>query len=120
MATMNRLATVQEVASFLGTSTDYVYRNAEALGALRLPTAGDSALKHTRDSRATLSPTRNQKVAGKQRLRFDLEDVKRRITCQQGRQSEPWENGLVEPKPRSRRRRGLGTNVDLLPIRGDK
>jgi hypothetical protein len=71
----------------------FIYSHAAELGAMRLGT-GPRA-----------------------RLRFDLEDVKRRISCQTGRESvEP--DAASQAASRRRRRRSMGTNVPLLPIRG--
>jgi len=90
----------KSLAAYLGVNVSYVYAHAADLGAMRLPAAKNGASK-----------------GGKPRLRFDLEDVKRRISCYPGRESEP-----PDPAPqaalRPRRRRRAGTNVDLLPIRG--
>jgi hypothetical protein len=58
-----RLVTVAELASWLQVEPSYVYEHADELGAMRL---GNGP---------------------KARLRFDPEDVKRRISCEGGRES---------------------------------
>ena len=81
----------------------YVYSHADELGALRLPS---SSRRRSPGSRA------------KPRLRFDPDLALERLSgCSAGRTSEPAE----APSPRAPRRRrppALGTNVELLPIRG--
>src|SRR5262249_34894437 len=91
-----RLLTPAQLADFLAVERSFVYEHAAALGAMRL-SDGPRA-----------------------RLRFDLEDVKRRLcatSCSGGRES-----GVTEPaspaRSSARRRRTAGTNVELLPIRG--
>jgi hypothetical protein len=95
-----QLVDAKTLANWLGVNVSFVYAHAAELGALRLPAAKNAGSK-----------------TAKPRLRFDLEDVKRRISCYPGRESEP-----PDPAPqaalRPRRRRRAGTNVDLLPIRG--
>jgi hypothetical protein len=88
-----RLVTVAEVADRLGVSRGYVYDHALELGAMRLGTGP------------------------KARLRFDLDEVRRRISCEGGRESvEP--DAASNAVSRRRPRRPTGTNVALLPIRG--
>jgi hypothetical protein len=84
------------LAAHLSVDRSYVYEHAAELGAIRLG-GGPKA-----------------------RLRFDLEDVRRRLnaaTCLAGRESE-----ACDPAPqaasRPRRRQRVGTNVELLPIKG--
>lgn len=85
----------QAVADELSVDRAWVYDNASALGAIRLGT-GPRA-----------------------RLRFDLDDVRRRLTCSGSRGSEP-----VDPAPaltsRRRQRGRTGTTATLLPVRGRK
>jgi hypothetical protein len=83
-----------EVAEYLSVNPSWVYEHADELGARRLGN-GPRA-----------------------RLRFSLTEVDERLsTCSVGRES-----AAREPAPqaasRPRRRRPLGTNVELLPIRG--
>jgi hypothetical protein len=94
----NRLLTPAELADFLAVERDYVYAHAEELGAIRLG-GGPRA-----------------------RLRFDLEEVRRRLAappCLGSRGSSELDpapaKGLT---PRGRRR--MGTNVELLPIKGQR
>jgi excisionase family DNA binding protein len=90
-----RLLTAEELADFLGVSRDHVYAHADELGAWRLGT-GPRA-----------------------RLRFDLEEVRRRLTaCPTGRESEGSQASMVERNVRSRRSSRSGSGVELLPIRG--
>jgi hypothetical protein len=84
------------LAVHLSVDRSYVYEHATELGAIRLG-SGPRA-----------------------RLRFDLEDVRRRLSatsCSASRESE-----AVDPAPtaglRPRRRRQTGTTAQLLPIRG--
>lgn len=89
------LVTVDELADFLGVGRDYVYEHAVELGAWRLGT-GPRA-----------------------RLRFDLAEVRRRLTsCPAGRESEAEQTRMVEPKRRRARVAASGSGVELLPIRG--
>jgi hypothetical protein len=91
-----RLVTPAELAAFLVVDRSYVYEHAHELGAIRLG-SGPRA-----------------------RMRFDLEDVKRRLsaaTCLGGRESGSGEAASSAGSRGSRRRR-TGTNVELLPIRG--
>jgi hypothetical protein len=88
-----RLVTVAELATWLQVERSYVYTHAEELGALRLG-SGPRA-----------------------RLRFDLDEVRRRISCEVGRESEPPDTAS-QAASRRRRPRSMGTNVELVPIRG--
>lgn len=91
-----RLLTPAELAAWLSVTPGWVYEHSEALGALRLG-AGPKA-----------------------RLRFDLEDVKRRLSatsCSEGRESSSRDAAPEAVKPRRRRRR-LDTSVELLPVHG--
>ena len=89
------LVTAGELAERLGVDRDFVYEHATRLGAVRLG-AGPKA-----------------------RLRFDLGEAEKAITCLSSRGSQ-----APDPAPalasRPRRRRRSGTTVDLLPIRGRK
>ena len=91
-----RLVTPTELAEWLAVTPGWVYEHASELGALRL---GDGP---------------------KARLRFDVEAVKRRLSaasCSEGRRSMSRDAAPEAVKPRRRRRR-LGTNVELLPVHG--
>jgi hypothetical protein len=78
-----RMLTAEELAEALGTSASYIYTHAERLGAVRLPSGGS-----------------------RPRLRFDLEQAKKRF-------KDP------EPKPRAKPRRSRA-DADLLEIRGER
>lgn len=92
------------LADWLGVSRAYVYEHAEELGAIRLP--------------QSTTPRRERKSEPKPRLRFDLEEVRRRLTsCDAGSESNAPEPAQP-PVSRRRWRGGSGTKVDLLPIRG--
>lgn len=89
------LVDVVAVAEYLAVTPDWVYAHADDLGARRL---GNGP---------------------KARLRFSLEEVDERLrTCSIGRGSQSSEKRTVEPIRRRRRARPLGTNLELLPIRG--
>ena len=93
----DRLLSPAELADWLGVERSYVYGHADELGALRLG-SGPRA-----------------------RLRFDVEDVARRLrerdTCSTSRGSnEP--DSAQEALKRPRWRKRVGTSGDLLPIRG--
>jgi hypothetical protein len=89
------LVTAAELADFLAVEPSWVRENADSLGVWRLG-AGPRA-----------------------RLRFDLDDVRRRLTaCPPGRESPEPEQRMVEPRGRRRTRPASGTGVELLPIRG--
>ena len=89
------LVDARTVADYLGVSVAYVYEHADELGARRL---GDGP---------------------KARLRFSLEEVDLRLTvCPASRESELSGSGVAQPKSRRRRSSGLGSGVELLPIRG--
>jgi hypothetical protein len=90
-----RYVTAAELAQILGVTRDFVYSHAAELGAVRLGT-GPRA-----------------------RLRFDPESVVERLTtCETGRESPAAQTPTVMPIHRRRHRPGLGTDVDLLPIKG--
>jgi hypothetical protein len=89
-----RLVDVATVADYLAVSSGWVYEHADELGARRLG-SGPRA-----------------------RLRFSLVEVDERLsTCTASRGSDS-----LEPAPQTasttKRRRRMGTNVELLPIRG--
>ncbi len=88
------LVDAETLARFLNVERSYVYEHAVELGAVRL---GDGP---------------------RARLRFDLVEAKRRLTCSIGRGSEGPASRVVEPVRRRRRSRRLGTSAPLLPIRG--
>jgi hypothetical protein len=94
------LIDAKTLANWLGVNVSFVYTHAADLGALRLPAAKNGGTR-----------------TAKPRLRFDVEDVKRRISCCASRESEP-ENPAPQAALRPRRRRRSGRSVDLLPIRG--
>ena len=90
-----RLVSVSELAAFLSVTADWVYVHADELGAWRL---GDGP---------------------KARLRFDLDEVRSRLTaCTTGRTSGVEASRTVEPKKPRRGRRVSAETVPLLPIRG--
>lgn len=101
-----RLVDAAELAEVLGVSRDYVYRNAEELGAVRL--GGETER----------SPGKEQR--GGSRLRFDVEKA---IAAQSARQaskeSQPSDPPSAGRSPR-RRQRAPGSEVKLLPIGGRK
>jgi hypothetical protein len=88
------MLSVADVAAHLGVDPSYVYAHADELGARRLGSGP------------------------KARLRFSLEDVNRAVSCSVGRESSEAQTPTVEPKRRRRRPGGLGTGIELLPIRG--
>ena len=91
------LVDAQTVADTLGVTRNYVYEHAADLGALRLPGAKNAA-------------------TGQGRLRFDLAEVLRRLSCCASRESETRDSALpAELRPGRRSR--AGTSVELLPIR---
>ena len=89
------LVTAGQLAVLLGVDRDYVYAHQAKLGARRL---GDGP---------------------KPRLRFDVGEAEKAITCLSSRRSQP-----ADPAPalasRRRRREPSGTNLDWLPVRGKK
>jgi len=93
-----QLVDAARVAAELGASRDWVYAHADELGAIRLGDSGDGR---------------------RPRLRFDLAVVADRLTARDaGERSQP---AVVPAQPQvspRRRARSLGTDVDLLPIRG--
>jgi hypothetical protein len=85
------------VADYLGVERGWVYEHAGELRARRLG-SGPRA-----------------------RLRFSLADVDQALTsCLTGRESTPPRDPAVGPIRRRRRSAGLGTAVELLPIRGGR
>jgi hypothetical protein len=91
------LIDASELARLLGTARSFIYEHATELGAIRLG-SGPRA-----------------------RLRFDPERALERLaTCSAGRGSDAVEHRTVEPKRGRRRSSRLGTEVPLLPIRGDR
>jgi hypothetical protein len=89
--TASGLIDAAELARRMGVSRDWIYRNRERLGAVRV---GDGK---------------------RARLRFNPA-----IACSQGKRSPVEEAPAQREKPRGRPRARTGTNVDLLPIRGSK
>ena len=88
------LVDVATVAKYLAVTPGWVYEHADELGARRLG-SGPRA-----------------------RLRFSLAEIDERLsTCPPGRKSVGPE-AAPEKASTPRRRRRIGTNVDLLPIRG--
>ena len=99
------LIDARELAAYLGVTVGYVYEHALELGARELP-------RKPRPRKDGTMPK------PKPRLRFSLAQVDERLTaCSASRES-----ALPKPAPqaasRPRRRRPLGTSVELLPIRG--
>lgn len=90
--TLATLVDAATLAERLGVSRGFVYEHAHELGVIRLG-SGPRA-----------------------RLRFDVE---RATACLAGRKSEVAEPASQQGS-RRRRRSGSGTNVQLLPIRGDR
>lgn len=93
-ATTPGLVDAKTLACALGVERSYVYRHADELGAMRL---GDGP---------------------RARPRFDVEEARRRLAaCHAARES-----GSAGATPGAvsgrRRRRGSGTRVELLPVRG--
>lgn len=88
------LVDAEALAHFLNVERSYVYEHANELGAVRL---GDGP---------------------RARLRFDVAEAKRRLTCSISRGSEGPASRVVEPIRRRRRTRPLGTSTTLLPTRG--
>ena len=92
-----QLVDAAALAEILAVERSWVYEHADALGAYRL----GSGLKA--------------------RLRFDpAETLERLRTCPAGREPTTAASPMVEPKRRRRRQAAMGTNVPLLPIRGEK
>lgn len=89
-----RFVSAAELARVLGVDRSFVYEHADELGARRLG------------------------LGRKPRLRFDLDEAQRAVSCFRGRESEQPQTSMVEPKRRHRRRVGLGTTVPLLPVKG--
>ena len=90
--------TADIVAAHLAVEVSYIYEHAVELGAVRL---GDGP---------------------RARLRFRLDVVDKALaggaSCPSGRESGDARSGTVARKSRRRRGSGLGTGVELLPIRG--
>jgi hypothetical protein len=90
------LVDAETLACFLNVERSYVYEHAAQLGAVRL---GDGP---------------------RARLRFDVVEAKRRLTCSMSRGSEGPASRAVEPIRRRHRAERLGTSAPLLPIRGSE
>jgi hypothetical protein len=88
------LVDAEALARLLKVERSYVYEHAVELGAIRL---GDGP---------------------RARLRFDVAEARRRLTCFTGRGSKSAARPVVEPIRRRRPSRSLGTSAPLLPIRG--
>jgi hypothetical protein len=94
-AAAGELLTAADVARRHGISRDWIYANAVQLGAVRL---GNGP---------------------RPRLRFDPERVAAALgACSTDRSAQAAAELAAEPKQRRTRARALGTNVELLPIRG--
>jgi hypothetical protein len=96
--TTSSLLTPQQLATWLQVDVSYVYSHSGDLGAVRLPSAGNA----------------------RPRLRFDLDEVRRRIACSAGRESDPAQTRMATRNLRGRRTASTGTSAVLLPIRGRK
>lgn len=95
-APVTPLVDVATVAAYLGVAPGWVYENADILGARRLGSGP------------------------KARLRFSLEAVDERLrACSASRGSEMPTEPVAKRRAHHRPRSSLGTNVDLLPIRGE-
>jgi hypothetical protein len=89
------LLTAADVAQRFGVTRQWAYQHAGQLGALRL---GDGP---------------------KARLRFDPAKVTAALdACSLSRQPQEPQTRSVKPNRRPRARRSIGTEVELLPIRG--
>jgi hypothetical protein len=98
------LLTARELAEYLRVTRSYVYRRADALGALRLPADG---------------ATRRAGEHGGERLRFDLDRTLALLTARgQSERSPADASSAPEPKPRRRRAPSSGPKRRLLPIHG--
>lgn len=92
-ADVPRLLTAAQLAAFLNVDPAWVYAHAEELAAWRLGSGP------------------------KARLRFDLDEVRRRLTvCPTGRESEGAQSRMVKPKTAGRRRSQTAQTTPLLPI----
>jgi excisionase family DNA binding protein len=85
--------TAEELAKMLGVTRSFVYEHAEELGGYRLG-GGPRA-----------------------RLRFDLDEGRRRTSCYRSRESRSVDPARAAAS-RPRRHRRMGTSAPLLPIRG--
>jgi hypothetical protein len=89
-----QLVNAETLAQYLAVDRSWVYEHAEELGARRLGSGP------------------------KARLRFNIAEADERLrTCYLSRESKEAETAS-RAVSRPRRRRAMGTNVDLLPIRG--
>jgi hypothetical protein len=92
--TREGLVDVKATADYLGVDASFVYEHADQLGARRLGSGP------------------------KARLRFNLAEVDERLNvCSSGRRSSEADSAS-QAVSRPRRRRTLGSDVPLLPIRG--
>jgi hypothetical protein len=89
-----RLVTAEKLAGVLSVTRSFVYEHSAELGALRLGSGPRAP------------------------LRFDVDAVLERVACHAARESEGAEASMVEPIRRRRHGQRLGTNVELLPVRG--
>jgi hypothetical protein len=95
-ARARQLDDVRSLAEFLRVEPSWVYANANRLGAIRLG------------------------AGPKPRLRFDRDRALELLNgCSASRESGGAETASQRAS-RPRRQRGSGTNVDLLPIRGQR
>jgi hypothetical protein len=88
------------LAEQLGVSRSWVYEHALELGGVPLGEVGEGR---------------------RPRWRFDVKRARIRLaSCSPGRESEAGTSRAESGKQRGRPRRPLGTNTDLLPIRGEE
>lgn len=94
LAAAGQLVRVSHLAAVLDVDVSYVYDHALELGALRLGSGPKAP------------------------LRFDLDEALRRLSSCSASRRSPEPAAAQQAAPRRRSRARLGTNVDLLPIRG--
>jgi predicted DNA-binding transcriptional regulator AlpA len=94
---LDPLLTVADVATLLAVDLSWVYAHKAELNAIPLGTGLKPRLRFRRSS---------------------IEAYLERASCQAGRESEKQETPANKPIKRRRRRTRMGTDVELLPIRG--
>ena len=118
----DRLLTATDVAAYLAVETTWVYTHALELGVIRLGSGKKPRLRFRRELvDGYLEQTRRGGAWRQGGTPHGLPGQTTRIadaSCSGSRESDAAATLMVKPKQRRGRIHSMGTNVELLPIRG--